>query len=79
MRNIVLQIDYTQLSHVEQYILGTLIVCLIGGIVWLATQLIRERQKSHDISLKAIEALGANNEIIRNNTDILNEIKAKLK
>jgi hypothetical protein len=79
MRNIVLQIDYTQLSHVEQYILGTLILCLIGGIVWLATQLIRERQKSHDISLKAIEALGANNEIIRNNTDILNEIKAKLK
>jgi hypothetical protein len=73
-----LQIDYSQLSHVEQYILGTLILCLIGGIVWLATQLIRERQKSHDISLKAIEALGANNEIIRNNTEVLNQIKARL-
>jgi hypothetical protein len=74
----ILQIDYSQLSHVEQYILGTLILCLIGGIVWLATQLIRERQKSHDISLKAIEALGANNEIIRNNTEVLNQIKARL-
>jgi hypothetical protein len=73
-----LQIDYSQLSHVEQYILGTLILCLIGGIVWLATQLIKERQKSHDISLKAIEALGANNEIIRNNTEVLNQIKARL-
>jgi hypothetical protein len=74
----ILQIDYSQLSHVEQYILGTLILCLIGGIVWLATQLIKERQKSHDISLKAIEALGANNEIIRNNTEVLNQIKARL-
>jgi hypothetical protein len=74
----ILQIDYSQLSHVEQYILGTLILCLIGGIVWLATQLIKERQKSHDISLKAIEALGANNEIVRNNTDVLNQVKAKL-
>jgi hypothetical protein len=73
-----LQIDYSQLSHVEQYILGTLILCLIGGIVWLATQLIQERKKSHDISLKAIEALGANNEIIRNNTEVLNQIKARL-
>jgi hypothetical protein len=73
-----LQIDYSQLSHVEQYILGTFILCLIGGIVWLATQLIKERQKSHDISLKAIEALGANNEIIRNNTEVLNQIKARL-
>lgn len=74
----ILQIDYSQLSHIEQYILGTLILCLIGGIVWLATQLIKERQKSHDISLKAIEALGANNEIIRNNTEVLNQIKARL-
>jgi hypothetical protein len=74
----ILQIDYSQLSNVEQYILGTLILCLIGGIVWLATQLIKERQKSHDISLKAIEALGANNEIIRNNTEVLNQIKARL-
>jgi len=74
----ILQIDYSQLSNEEQYILGTLILCLIGGIVWLATQLIKERQKSHDISLKAIEALGANNEIIRNNTEVLNQIKARL-
>ena len=74
----ILQIDYSQLSNVEQYILGTLIVCLIAGISVVWVQLAKERTKNHELTMKALEALGANNEIIRNNTEVLNQIKAKL-
>jgi hypothetical protein len=76
--NILLQIDYDQLGSVEKYILGTLILVLIAAVVWVSKVYLDERKRNHELALKAIEALGANNEIVRNNTDVLNQVKAKL-
>jgi hypothetical protein len=78
MTNILLQIDYDQLGSVEKYILGTLILVLIAAVVWVSKVYLDERKRNHELALKAIEALGANNEIVRNNTDVLNQVKAKL-
>jgi hypothetical protein len=76
--NILLQIDYEQLGSVEKYILGTFILVLISAVVGMFKVYLDERKKNHELALKAIEALGANNEIVRNNTDVLNQVKAKL-
>jgi hypothetical protein len=78
MLDFILQIDQTSVKLFQEYVYGSFIAALIGGIAWLAIQLVKERNKNHELALKAIEALGTNNEIIRNNTEVLNQIKGKL-
>lgn len=78
IEEIILQIDQTSVKLFQEYVYGSFIAVLIGGVAYFSRLLSKEREKSQDITLKAIEALGANNEIIRQNTEALNQIKAKL-
>ena len=71
-------IDLTQAAQVEKYIFGTVILILLSGIIYFIKRIERKDDDLKDISNKVIEALGENNEIIRNNTEVLNKIKNKL-
>jgi hypothetical protein len=71
-------IDLEQAAHVEKYIFGTVILILLSGIYYFIKRIERKDDDLKEISNKVIEALGENNEIIRNNTEMLNQIKSKL-
>jgi hypothetical protein len=71
-------IDIEQAAHVEKYIFGTVILILLSGIYYFIKRIERKDDDLKEISNKVIEALGENNEIIRNNTEMLNQIKSKL-
>ena len=71
-------IDLAQAAQVEKYIFGTVILILLSGIIYFIKRIERKDDDLKDISNKVIEALGENNEIIRNNTEVLNKIKNKL-
>ena len=71
-------IDLEQAAHVEKYIFGTVILILLSGIYYFIKRIERKDEDLKEISNKVIEALGENNEIIRNNTEMLNQIKSKL-
>lgn len=71
-------IDLEQAAHVEQYLFGSVFLVFLGGVIYLFRRIEAKDKDLKEISNKVIEALGENNEIIRNNTEVLNQIKAKL-
>jgi hypothetical protein len=77
-----LQIDFSQAPIVEKSVVGAFILCLIGAIYWLARILKSERENNRkdtkEITDKNIEMLGELKEVVRNNTEVLNQIKGKL-
>lgn len=86
---ILLQINWEQASLIEKSILGTFILSLVGAVVWLAITYTNERKRNRDDNEKMatanIQILGElkevvrnNSEAMRNNTEILNQIKGKL-
>jgi hypothetical protein len=72
-------INLEQAQHVEQYVFGSIFIVLVAALIYFIKRIEAKDADLKEISNKVIEALGENNEIIRNNTEVLNQIKGKIK
>ena len=72
-------IDLSQAQHVEQYVFGSIFIVLVAALIYFIKRIEAKDADLKEISNKVIEALGEINEIIRNNTEVLNQIKGKIK
>jgi hypothetical protein len=72
-------INLEQAQHVEQYVFGSIFIVLVSALIYFIKRIESKDKDLKEISNKVIEALGENNEIIRNNTEVLNQIKGRLK
>ncbi len=72
-------INLEQAQHVEQYVFGSIFIVLISALIYFIKRIESKDKDLKEISNKVIEALGENNEIIRNNTEVLNQIKGRIK
>jgi hypothetical protein len=71
-------INLEQAQHVEQYVFGSIFIVLVSALIYFIRRIEKKDEDLKDISTKVIQALGENNEIIRNNTEMLNSIKRRL-
>jgi hypothetical protein len=71
-------INLEQAQHVEQYVFGSIFIVLVSALIYFIRRIEKKDEDLKDISAKVIQALGENNEIIRNNTEMLNSIKRRL-
>jgi uncharacterized protein (DUF2344 family) len=77
--NMTEMINLEQAQHVEQYVFGSIFIVLVAALIYFIKRIEAKDADLKEISNKVIEALGENNEIIRNNTEVLNQIKGKIK
>jgi hypothetical protein len=78
MNPLLLQIDFSQAEAIQTYALGALVLVLIGGVVAVGKVYLKEKERSDTMTNKAIDAMGELREVIRNNTEVLNQVKGKL-
>jgi hypothetical protein len=78
MNYILLQIDFSQAEAIQTYALGALVLVLLAGIVGIAKVYLDEKKRTDTMNTKAIDAMGELREVIRNNTEVLNQVKGKL-
>ena len=71
-------INLEQAQHVEQYVFGSIFIVLVSALIYFIRRIEKKDEDLKDISTKVIQALGENNEIIRNNTEMLNSIKRRI-
>jgi hypothetical protein len=78
MNPLLLQIDFSQAEAIQTYALGALVLVLIAGVVAVGKVYLKEKERSDTMTNKAIDAMGELREVIRNNTEVLNQVKGKL-
>jgi hypothetical protein len=78
MNPLLLQIDFSQAEAIQTYALGALVLVLIAGVVAVGKVYLKEKDRSDTMTNKAIDAMGELREVIRNNTEVLNQVKGKL-
>jgi hypothetical protein len=78
MNPLLLQIDFSQAEAIQTYALGALVLVLIAGVVAVGKVYLKEKERSDSMTNKAIDAMGELREVIRNNTEVLNQVKGKL-
>jgi hypothetical protein len=78
MNPLLFQIDFSQAEAIQTYALGALVLVLIAGVVAVGKVYLKEKERSDTMTNKAIDAMGELREVIRNNTEVLNQVKGKL-